>query len=295
MHILADTWAHRYYAGTPSLVINNINNYFYEILREDGAETERKVAFHHNLTAPDDLEASLYTSSIYQGEENTIMNLGHGRAGHIPDYFEKERYDEDAAAEWKDEIIAILEKRQLDSCADWKVFGERLSGRTVEDFDIARYEEKYINASGDDKGDTFLGKFFLAAGIKKIVYYFTMARHMVGGIEIFYKSVILLDLGIFVFCVSDIPQTVAMLYLIGDNAFRGVVDVLHSFDEKKLGKSSWKLNFAYGAVKVLLAVSGLVFIRSVEALIIIYCIGLLQSAVRHIVKAFRKTAIIYVG
>ena len=30
MHVLADTWAHRYFAGTPSLVINNTNRYFYE-------------------------------------------------------------------------------------------------------------------------------------------------------------------------------------------------------------------------------------------------------------------------
>ena len=32
MHVLADTWAHRYFAGTPSLVINNTNYHFYEIL-----------------------------------------------------------------------------------------------------------------------------------------------------------------------------------------------------------------------------------------------------------------------
>ena len=31
MHVLADTWAHTYFAGTPSLVINNTNNYFYEL------------------------------------------------------------------------------------------------------------------------------------------------------------------------------------------------------------------------------------------------------------------------
>ena len=32
MHILADTWAHRNFAGTPSLLINNTDYYFYEMM-----------------------------------------------------------------------------------------------------------------------------------------------------------------------------------------------------------------------------------------------------------------------
>lgn len=32
MHVLADTWAHQHFAGTPSLVINNTNGSFYEVL-----------------------------------------------------------------------------------------------------------------------------------------------------------------------------------------------------------------------------------------------------------------------
>ena len=82
MHVLADTWAHRYFAGTPSLVINNTDPYFYELL-DDG---ERKVTFRHNPGAADDIEAGIYINSLYQTNENSIMNLGHGRAGHLPDY-----------------------------------------------------------------------------------------------------------------------------------------------------------------------------------------------------------------
>lgn len=90
MHILADTWAHRYFAGTPSLVINNTNYDFYEIM-PDGSE--RNISFHHNPSAEDDVEQGIYTATIYQGNENSIMNLGHGRAGHFPDYsFAKYRY-----------------------------------------------------------------------------------------------------------------------------------------------------------------------------------------------------------
>lgn len=93
MHVLADTWAHRYFAGTPSLVINNTNRFFTEIITEDGVETERKVKFKHNPGAPDDIISGNYINTIYQGSENSIMNLGHGRAGHLPDYsFIKYKY-----------------------------------------------------------------------------------------------------------------------------------------------------------------------------------------------------------
>lgn len=86
MYILADTWAHRYFAGTPSLVINNTNYYFYEILDQDGKEERRQLKFRHKTSVPDDIENGEYLNCIYQYSEKSIMNLGHGRAGHLPDY-----------------------------------------------------------------------------------------------------------------------------------------------------------------------------------------------------------------
>ena len=86
MHVLADTWAHSYFAGTPSLVINNTDYYFYELLQDSDGERERAVRFRHSAGTADDLEQGIYSNSIYQWEENSIMNLGHGRAGHLPDY-----------------------------------------------------------------------------------------------------------------------------------------------------------------------------------------------------------------
>ncbi len=86
MHVLADTWAHAYFAGTPSLVINNTDYNFYELLLEDGKEIRRKITFNHNPGTPDNIEKGKYTNSIYQSSERSIMNLGHGRAGHLPDY-----------------------------------------------------------------------------------------------------------------------------------------------------------------------------------------------------------------
>ncbi|MBQ2279983.1 MAG: hypothetical protein II246_02275, partial [Ruminococcus sp.] len=93
MHVLADTWAHRYFAGTPSLVINNINYHCFELVQSENGEVERKVNFRHNPSAPDDPGHSAYTNTVYYNNENSIMSLGHGRAGHLPDYcFVKYKY-----------------------------------------------------------------------------------------------------------------------------------------------------------------------------------------------------------
>ena len=86
MHVTADTWAHKYFAGTPSMVINNTDRFFYEILPEGDSYSVRQLKFSHNPGAKDDPENGVYVNSLYQTSENTVMNLGHGRAGHLPDY-----------------------------------------------------------------------------------------------------------------------------------------------------------------------------------------------------------------
>ena len=83
MHVLADTWAHMNFAGTPSLVINNTTNDFYEVMF-DG--TLSKISFKHAPGASDDIENFTYNSTVFNPSENNILNLGHGHAGHLPDY-----------------------------------------------------------------------------------------------------------------------------------------------------------------------------------------------------------------
>lgn len=87
MHIMADTWAHAYFAGTPSQVINNTDFEFYEVINGKNAEPyDRRIGFRHNPSSKDDPARSVYVNSVNNGSENSIMNLGHGRAGHLPDY-----------------------------------------------------------------------------------------------------------------------------------------------------------------------------------------------------------------
>ena len=208
MHVLADTWAHTNFAGTPSYVINNTDYEFYELFKNGDSYEEKQITFRHSTSVPDDLENSIYTNSLMQNNENSIMNLGHGRAGHLPDYsfaryrylpawgeykdivkdnpsdyrkafcqiiyamkyikgdirnFEKDTYDFEAISEYEDRIKEILEKRQLNACDDWKRFGEELSGQTIDDFYLDKYQSEYMLATKNEKDETFIGKFVKGA------------------------------------------------------------------------------------------------------------------------------------
>ena len=212
MHVLADTWAHRYFAGTPSLVINNTTDHFYELVPEGDGFVERKIQFVHTPTAVDNPALSHYVGTVYQAYENSVMNLGHGRAGHLPDYswirykylpawggyreilkdnpsdymyafrqmvyalrylrgeytsFETRRYDTERVDPYAQEISAIIGKRQLSALLDWKLFGEKISGGWMPAFDVGEHEKEYTAAKPDEKNDTFLGRFILAALAQK--------------------------------------------------------------------------------------------------------------------------------
>ena len=232
MHVLADTWAHRNFAGTPSMVINNTDGYFFEIMSDDSL---RKVVFSHNPGAADDIENGRFTNTVYNVGETTIMNLGHGRAGHLPDYsyirykympawdkyreclkdnpaeyfnafcqmiyamkylrgevdvFEKETYDETSVSPYKDRIMSIITKRQLDASADWRSFGEYLSGRSIPDFDDYKYVEEYKKADKASSDTTFLDRFILAAMAQKsmVTHQIYKSGNMLAGFSIEYNE-----------------------------------------------------------------------------------------------------------
>lgn len=140
------------------------------------------------------------------------MNLGHGRAGHLPDYcfikyrylpawgdyeeivkdnpsdylfafaqmvyalklmqkgeqeFESGRYDFEALEPIREELDALLHRRQPDACAEWKALGEKLSGQKIPEFTARQYEYDYLDAMPNMKDSTAPGKFFIAAMAQK--------------------------------------------------------------------------------------------------------------------------------
>ena len=138
-----------------------------------------------------------------------------------------------------------------------------------------------------------LGLSLFLSGFRQLIYYFTMARHMVGGRTMLYRAVIVFDMGMFTLTLTDIPTIYVMLYLIGIHAFSGTIDILLALESKR-SESAWKLGISHGIMDVLIALLCLAFLGSVTVAIYIYSFGLCYSGVMRIIRGVRRTAIVYI-
>lgn len=135
------------------------------------------------------------------------------------------------------------------------------------------------------------------SGIRSLVFYFTMARHMIGGKEVLYKGLILMDVGLFTFTMVDIPLVYVICYILICHAFAGAVDIMKAFEARKIESPAWKASMTYGVCNLAIAVGTFVagILRgSASAVVWIYSAGLIYSAFARIRTAFRKTAIVYI-
>lgn len=131
-------------------------------------------------------------------------------------------------------------------------------------------------------------------GIRKLIYYFTMARHMVGGRIILYLGIIMLDFGMFAMMMTQIPRIYIVIYLVVIYAFDGVIDILRSLEAKKYQASGWQFRLITGIIGIIFAILCIVFINSARVIVYLYSAALIYAAVVKIVTAFRKTAIVYI-
>lgn len=147
MHVLADTWVHRYFAGTPSLVINNTNAHFFELFRDGDTVSEKKITFRHSAGAPDDLDKSIYTCSLNYNSEKSIMVLGHGRAGHLPDYsFARYKY----LPAWGEyEEIVKDNPSDFEHAFRQMVYAMKYLRGDDEDFECNRYDTASVDAHSE--------------------------------------------------------------------------------------------------------------------------------------------------
>ncbi len=141
----------------------------------------------------------------------------------------------------------------------------------------------------------------ILAGIRSFFYYFTMARHMVGGEMLLYTGAIVFDFGMLTNAVSDSPKLFVIFYLLLIHAFSGLVDILRGLEAKRLEAPSWRLatirgiiNLLFRSINLLTIVFCVIFVRSTQVLVGIYCLGLIYSACTRIYSAFRKTAMVYI-
>lgn len=142
----------------------------------------------------------------------------------------------------------------------------------------------------------FLSFSLTVYGVKSLIYYFSMARNMVGGKAILYRALILMDLGIFTFTAINIPKIYLICHLLITHGFSGIVDMLRAVEDKKLEAPSWKMSFLYGLGNLLVALTALrcVFNQASWMVVYIYSAGLAYSAIMQMISSFRKTAIVYI-
>lgn len=134
----------------------------------------------------------------------------------------------------------------------------------------------------------------LISGLGKIIYYFRMAIFMVGGKRILYEGVILFDIGFLGLTLNDVPIIYIIIYLMIIHVISGIIDILQSFESKKLGSRHWRLKTALGIMNILIAIACIALIRIPNTAVIIYGLGLIITAFIRIANSVRRTAFVYV-
>lgn len=134
-------------------------------------------------------------------------------------------------------------------------------------------------------------------GLGVIIYYFRMAKSMVGGKLVLYRGIIFLDLGIFTSSLANDKVFYITLYIAIVNAFAGLVALLRARESKLLGSPKWIFSAVYGIVLIILvtvAIISCIKFDNIVFPIYIYSASLLYSAIQKITAAFKRTAIAYI-
>ena len=139
-----------------------------------------------------------------------------------------------------------------------------------------------------------LGLKLSTTGLKNLFFYFSMAQYMVGGRAMLYQGLIILDFGLFTLAIVDSMSVYVLLYLLGSHIFAGAIDIMRGVESAKMKSPSWKLNTSQAAVNIIMALLCIIFFRSQELILDIYCAGLAYTALVKIITAFRKTDIVYI-
>ena len=131
-------------------------------------------------------------------------------------------------------------------------------------------------------------------GARLLVYYITMARHMVGGLAVLIISIIALDVGVFgAALVVESPLIATAMYLSTYNTIVGFLSIARGVESKLFG-SPWVWLIVHGLVSIALAGLCIAFINSNEIIIWVFCIGLFYNAGARLVSVFKPPDIIYI-
>ena len=134
-------------------------------------------------------------------------------------------------------------------------------------------------------------------GLQTLIYYFTMARYMVGGKQVLYRTIIFLDFGLFTSALSNHPAIYIILFIAGIHLLSGLITALRANEARQEGSSKWMFTACYALFDVFLFVLVIyfgLFRKSISMAVYIYAVGLINTAFNRIRQAFRRTAIVYI-
>jgi len=144
---------------------------------------------------------------------------------------------------------------------------------------------------------TLIGMSLTLTGLRMLIYYISMARHMVGGKLMLFIGIIALDAGMLSLSLQDSPRGFMIVYLLGTYAFSGLVDVLRARESRQVGAPSWRLNLTIGIINLALAILAGFFgivLKAADTVSYIYGAGVFYSGIMRIITAFRRTSIVYI-
>ena len=130
-------------------------------------------------------------------------------------------------------------------------------------------------------------------GIYSLLYYCRMAIHMVGGKRILYRSILTLDLGVFMLSFYKGSERLILLYLMLLLAASGGIDLVRALQFRKEG-AAWKLRALIGVLSILILIIGFIYRKDPHTMVYIFCLGLASTGINRIASVFRKTAVIYI-
>ena len=135
---------------------------------------------------------------------------------------------------------------------------------------------------------------FLVAGFRYLIYYFRMARQMVGGKRILYLSLIILDFAVLTFSMTQFPSTYVVLYLLAIYAFSGLVHLMQANQARQMQSPAWFKDALQGLFDLGIVAACLYNLHNPQVLTVIYAMGMTFSAFRRIISGFKKTSIVYI-
>jgi len=131
-----------------------------------------------------------------------------------------------------------------------------------------------------------------AAGLGRMIFFFSMAHLMVGGKRLLYEGIICLDFGLFAFSQMDAKKAYVIIYLVLGILFWSGIGIIRALEQRKFKAAQWKRTLVFGVLGVIFTIACLFGAKqSANLLALIYIFGIIANGIGKVSAAFRKTAV----